>query len=72
MAKGLSKGVRFWTHVEYKESIDALQEMFSISSTEEKDDEVSSLTKGYHKFKREYVKYLSFSPDNEQLSKCMI
>ena len=69
MAKELSKGVRFWKQIVHKESIDALQEMFSASSADEKEDEVMSLTEGYHKFKREYVKHLAFNPDNKQLSK---
>ena len=69
MAKELSKGVRFWKQIEHKESIDALQEMFSTSSADEKEDEIMSLTEGYHKFKREYVKHLAFNPDNKQLSK---
>ena len=47
----------------------ALQEMFP-ASTEEKLDEVQSVTESYHKYKREYVKHLSFNPEEDNLSKC--
>ena len=48
----------------------ALQQMFPPSADEEV-DEVKSLTKSYHKYKREYVKHLSFNPENESLSECV-
>ena len=35
-----------------------------VSSEDQKLDEVNSLTEGYHKFKREYVKHLSFREKN--------
>ena len=47
----------------------ALQRMLSNSVVDEEIDEVKSLTESYHKYKREYVKHLSFNPDNENLSK---
>ena len=49
----------------------ALQEMFP-ASTEEKEDKVQSLTGIYHKYKREYVKHLSFNPEEEILSECFL
>ena len=33
-------------------------------------DEVKLLTENYHKYKGEYVKHLSFNPEDENLSKC--
>ena len=47
----------------------ALQRMLSTSSADEKIDIVKSLTESYHKYKREYVKHLSFNPEEENLSK---
>ena len=49
----------------------ALQEMFPASA-EEKEDKVQSVTESYHKYKREYVKHLSFNPEEENLSKCIL
>ena len=48
----------------------ALQRMLSTSAVDENIDEMKSLTESYHKYKREYVKHLSFNPNNENLSKC--
>ena len=39
--------------------------------TEKEEDGVKSLTESYHKYKREYVKHLSFNPEEENLSKCL-
>ena len=59
----LSNGV-IWTKSEVKEH---LLQMFPISA-DEKVDEVKSFTESYHKYKREYVKHLSFNPEEENLS----
>ena len=47
----------------------ALQRMLT-SAVDGKIDKVKSLTESYHKYKREYVKHLSFNPNNENLSEC--
>ena len=62
----LSNGVQYWT----SGSKERLQQMFS-NSAEEKEDGVKSFTESYHKYKREYVKHLSFNPEEENLSKCV-
>ena len=49
----------------------ALQQMFP-SSADKKVDRVQSLTERYHKYKTEYVKQISFNPDNENLRKCFL
>ena len=49
----------------------ALQEMFPTTA-EEKEDKVQSITESYHKYKREYVKHLSFNPEEENLSECFL
>ena len=41
-----------------------------IASAEEGEDGVRKLTEKYHKYKREYVRHLSFNPEDETLSKC--
>ena len=46
-----------------------LQQMFLNSSADEKFGDVMTLTKAYHKYKREYVKHASFNPGEENLSK---
>ena len=63
----LSHGVIYWKSG-YKER---LQQMFPTSAND-KVDEVKSFTESYHKYKREYVKHLSFNPEDENLSKCVI
>ena len=58
-----------WSQSDSKERLlVALQQLFPISAEEEVDD-VKSLTEKYHKYKREYVKHLSFNPDYDNLSK---
>ena len=50
--------------------IDALlQKIFQSSSPTEKVDNVKTLTDAYHKYKMEYVKHLSFTPEGETLGK---
>ena len=48
-----------------------LQQIFT-GSVDEKEDEVKSLTEKYHKYKREYVKHISFNPEQENFSKCFL
>ena len=65
LTEELGNGRRF----DSKERLDvAFQHMFPTSA-EEREDEIQSLTESYHKYKREYVKHLSFTPDGEFLSK---
>ena len=47
----------------------ALHDMFPVPLTIEKVDNVKTLTEAYHKYKREYVKQLIFTPEEENLSK---
>ena len=66
----LAVGPYAWSQSGSKERIRvALQEMFP-ASIEEKVDKVHSVTESYHKYKREYVKHLSFNPEEDNLSKC--
>ena len=46
----------------------ALQQMFA-ASVDKKVDDLKSLTNKYHKYKRKYVKHLSFHPDKKKYSK---
>ena len=61
-----------WRQMSQKESkerfLAALQQM-SATSEDEKVDDVKSLTKKYHKYKRKYVKHLSFNPEEKKYSK---
>ena len=60
----LSNGVKYWKSG-YKERLHlALQQMFPTSVGMQ----VESVTEIYHKYKREYLKLLSFNPDFENLS----
>ena len=52
-------------------SKERLQQLF-LTSTDEEEDVVKSFTESYHKYKREYVKHLSFNPEKENLSKCIL
>ena len=47
----------------------SLQELFPSSSTDEKLEDMMVLTKAYHKYKRKYVKHLSFNSTEKNLSK---
>ena len=53
------------------ERILTLQQVFRTPA-EENEDGVKSFTEGYHKYKREYVKHLSFNPEEENLSKYVL
>ena len=65
MAHELSNGVSNWK----SGSKQRLQQMFPA---DEEEDGVKSFTKSYHKYKRQYVKHLSFNPKEENLSKCVL
>ena len=68
----LAVGPYAWSQSESKERIlVALQQMFPTTA-DEKVDEVQSLTEIYHKYKREYVKHLSFNPEEENLCECFL
>ena len=48
----------------------ALQQMFpALALAEKKVDEVTRLTEVYHKYKRKFVKHLSFNPEENDTSK---
>ena len=69
LRKGMINGVK-WENGQDKSKenlLDALQQL--LPSSEEA--KVGELTKSYHKYKREYVKHLSFNPKEENLSKCI-
>ena len=62
-----------WTYRDsQKERLHATFKQMFPTYEEKRADAVKSLTESYHKYKREYVKHLSFSPDNENLSKCIL
>ncbi len=66
LTQELSNGVFF----REDESKGRLQQMFPASTKEEKYG-VKSFMESYHKYKREYVKSLSFNPEEDNLSKCI-
>ena len=68
LTQELSHGVQDW--IWKSGSKNRLQQMFPASTKEEVDG-VKSLTEIYHKYKREYVKHLSFNPEEENISKYM-
>ena len=69
LTQELSKTV-YKYNAESKERLSvALNRMLSNSLGDDEIDEVKSLTESYHKYKREYVKHLSFDPANENLGK---
>ena len=51
------------------EILQPLQELFSSSSENEKEDDILLLTEAYHNYKRKYVKHLTFNPKEKNLSK---
>ena len=63
----LTQELGSWVSDERGKRVLALQKMFSISA-DEKEEEVKSATEMY---KMEYVKHLSFNPDEENLSRCI-
>ena len=60
--------IREWTqgknHIET-----AFQQMFPNTLEDEKVDDVRELTEAYYKYKKEYVKLLSFTLEGENQSK---
>ena len=53
-----------------KERIDAaFPELFPRSEAKETAFSVTAMTEAYHKYKREYVKHVTFTPEGESLSK---
>ena len=68
LTQELNHGVKYWN----SGSKERLQQMFPTSASDEEVDGVKSLTESYHKYKREYVKHLSFNPEEENLSKCIL
>ena len=71
MTKEISSGLASvaWKDIETKDRIAALLQLLpnsSASASEKFDSELKSLTKSYHKYKREYVKHLLFNPDKDE------
>ena len=66
LTQELSHGVQDW--IWKSGSKERLQKMFP-TSTEEEVDGVKLLTESYHKYKREYVKHLSFNSEEGNISK---
>lgn len=60
-----------WDEHESKDKmIAALKQMFpTLALAEKKVDEVTRLTEVYHKYKRKFVKHLSFNPEENDTSK---
>ena len=71
LTQELTDGVKYWNNDEHKERIAALRLMFPNLADQNKDI-VKSITAKYHKYKRDYVKHMSFNPDDENLSKCYL
>ena len=46
-----------------------LQQTFPSLSTNEKVNNLKTLTEQYHKYKMDYVRHISFTPEGENLSK---
>ena len=74
MNQNLRYGVKWdWRQNENKEHLYlALQQMFPTSADEKVAEMKSVVTEKYHKYKREYAKHLSFNPDKENLSECIL
>ena len=69
LTQELTDGIKYWNHDEQKERIAALRLMFPNLADQNKDI-MKSITAKYHEYKRDYVKHMSFNPDDENLSKC--
>ena len=52
-----------------KEIHEALQQILPPAEVKREEDDLKSLTDAYHKYKREYVKHLSFNPVGDDHSK---
>ena len=69
----LRYGVKWnWAQRESKEKLHAALQQLFPTSADEKEGEVQLVTEIYHKYKHEYVKHLSFNPDKENLSECIL
>ena len=56
-----------------KQHIEAVfRKLFPNSSASDQVSDVMTLTKVYHKYKREYVKHLAFTPGGENLCKYLL
>ena len=67
LTQELSHGLNYWEGG----SKERIQQMFP-TPTKEEEDGAKSFMESYHKYKREYVKHLSFNPKEENLSKCIL
>ena len=50
----------------------AIQELYHNPLADEKIVDITSATKAYHNYKKEYVKHLSFNPKEENLGKFVL
>ena len=50
----------------------AIQELYHNPSADEKIVDITSATKAYHNYKKEYVKHLSCNPKGEDLGKFVL
>ena len=58
------QAITFDLESEYFNYLDVvLQQLFPDSSAEGTNDDMETLTKAYHRYKREYVKHLEFSSE---------
>ena len=67
LTQELIDGASFWKDG----SKERLRQIFPASTKKEVDG-LESLAERYHKYKKEYVKHLSFNPKEENLSKCIL
>ena len=67
LTQELNRGIK--DYIWESGSKERLLQMFPMSDDEE--NGMLSFTESYHKYKREYVKHLSFNPEEENLSKCI-
>ena len=56
-------------HYGGKDRLDLALEKILPVTEEDKEDDVKSLTKEYHKYKRKYVKHIFFSANKKNLRK---
>ena len=64
----LDSGV-WWRSSESEEIFGAALQKMQIVWADDGEDGVTKLTEKYHKYKRKYVKHLSFVPEEDILSK---
>ena len=64
------QAITFDLESEYFNHLDVvLQQLFPDSSAEGTADDIETLTNTYQRYKREYVKHISFDPYGDNLSK---